>query len=116
GMTDDQGSRYGGYGPMHGGQRGIALDDLESETVSGRIQLRQGALPTVPSGGTTYALHIPRILTDQIAIRDGQHVSIEGYITTARSFDLLSEETILRVRALESEGTRVVAPFRGGRR
>ena len=110
------GSGYRSSGPMHGGQRGIGLDTEELETVSGRIRLQEDQLPSVTSGGTTYSLHIPRLLIEEISIQDGQQVSVEGYVTTARSFDLLREETILRVRAMEAEGTRVVVPSQGDRR
>lgn len=113
GMMGDQSGTYGGYGPMHGGQRGALLEDLEEETVSGRIQLQEDELPTITSGGTTYSLHIPWALAEEISIRDGQQVTVEGYLTTVQSFDLIGEETILRVRALEADGTRVVAPSQG---
>jgi uncharacterized protein YdeI (BOF family) len=113
GMMGDQSGAYGGYGPMHGGQRGTFLEELEEETVSGRIQLQEGELPTITSGGTTYSLHIPWTLTEEMSIRDGQHVTVEGYLSTVRSFDLIGEETILRVRAVESDGTRVVLPSQG---
>ncbi|MFO8043212.1 MAG: hypothetical protein R6U25_08430 [Alkalispirochaeta sp.] len=116
GMMGDQSGTYGGYGPMHGGQRGMLLEELEEDTVSGRIQLQEGELPTISSDGTTYALHIPWALTEEISIRDGQQVTVEGYVTTVRSSDLLGEDTVLRVRAMESEGTRVVLPSRGARR
>lgn len=113
GMMGDQSGGYGGYGPMQGGQRGLSLEDLEEETVFGRIQLQEGELPTVTSGGTTYSLHIPWTLTEEISLRDGQQVTVEGYLTTVQSFDLIGEETMLRVRALESDGTRVVLPSQG---
>lgn len=115
GMMGDRSGTYGGYGPMHGGQRGMLLEDLEEETVSGRIQLQEDQLPTISSGGTTYSLHIPWALTEEISIRDGQQVTVEGYVARVQSFDLLGEDTVLRVRAMESEGTRVVLPSPGAR-
>ncbi|MEX2442734.1 MAG: hypothetical protein WD492_03950 [Alkalispirochaeta sp.] len=116
GMMGDPSGTYGGYGPMHGGRHGMVLDDVEEATVAGRIQLQEGELPTISSGGTTYSLHIPWVLTEELSISDGQQVTVEGYVTTARSFDLIGEETILRVRAMESDGTRVVLPSQGADR
>ena len=113
GMMGDQSGTYGGYGPMHGGRQGASIEDLEEETVSGRVQLREGELPTLTSGGTTYSLHIPWALTEEISVSNGQQVTVEGYLTTVRSVDLIGDETILRVRALESDGTRVVLPSQG---
>lgn len=102
GMMGDQGSGHGGFGPMHAGQRGVGLDSQEMETVSGPIRLQEGQLPSVTSGDTTYSLHIPPILTEEVSIRDGQQITVEGYATR--------EQTILRVRAIESDGTRVIVP------
>lgn len=112
-------SAQSGYGPMHGGRHGMGienLENLEEETISGRIQLREGELPSITRGGTTYSLHIPWALTEEMSLNDGQQVTVEGYVTTARSFDLIGEETMLRVRALESDGTRVVLPSQGASR
>ncbi|MFW5694242.1 MAG: hypothetical protein ACOCYB_03680 [Alkalispirochaeta sp.] len=116
GMTGDQTGMHGGFGPMHSGQGGFAAGDLEEETVSGRIQLQEGELPSITSGGTTYSLHIPWVLTEELAMSDGQQITVEGYVTSVQSFDLVNEETILRVRAVESDGTRVVLPTGTGGR
>lgn len=101
---------YGGAGGFGAGE----VTDFEAE---GRLILEEGVLPRLATDGTEYTLRIAPAIAAEIEVTNGETVSVDGGMVTLRGPDLVSTERIVFVRAIEADGTRVVAPsgsFRGG--
>lgn len=52
----------------------------EKLTLTGTLSLEDGWQPVLASGGKEYELHIPRRMTLDIDVKDGDQVSVEGYV------------------------------------
>lgn len=91
-----------------GGMMGSA-GTAEEVTYSGRIRLTQGEFPTLLVGNERYSLRIDPILAGEISLRDNTPAEVTGVLREFRSFDLLSEERVIHVRAIDVEGTRYVS-------
>lgn len=86
----------------------------ELRTLDGRLELEDGARPVLIAEGEEYILRIHRVMLPELSVRDGQTVSVEGYVITVPGRDLLGDDLVLAVQALEANGTRVVMPATAG--
>jgi hypothetical protein len=114
--------QFGGDGPQpgmmqgaggfaaRGGMLGSAWDDAEETSLSGRLELAADEFPVLNSGGAEYTLRISPALSSELSVRNGQQISVEGYVREFPSFDLMGTERIVHVTAMEADGTRVVLP------
>lgn len=82
----------------------------ELRTLEGRLQLEDGERPLLIADGEEYVLRIHRTMASELAVRDGQTVTVEGYVVTVPGRDLLGDDLFVGVRAFEADGTRVVIP------
>lgn len=95
------------------GMRGAWVESSEEVSLTGRLVLAADEFPRLVSGGSEYQLRIAPWLSDEVDLTNNETISVEGYATTVASFDLLSDETVVHVSAIEADGTRVVMPDRG---
>lgn len=112
--------QYGGQGPQpqagaggfegRGGMMGPVWDDVEETSLAGRLQLADDEFPVLNSGGEDYSLRIHPTLSSEVSVRNGQQISVDGYVREFQSFDLMGTERIVHVTAMEVDGTRVVLP------
>jgi hypothetical protein len=93
-----------------GGMMGTAWDDVEETSLAGRLQLAEDEFPVLNSGGEEYSLRIHPTLSSEVSVRNGQQISVDGYVREFQSFDLMGTERIVHVTAMEVDGTRVVLP------
>tara|TARA_B100000614_G_scaffold249707_1_gene259015 strand:+ start:523 stop:1047 length:525 start_codon:yes stop_codon:yes gene_type:complete len=106
----------GMYGPrydaddMMGWGPGWIDQDAEETELTGRLQLAEDQAPVLTSGGTDYVLHIHPALAQEVSVRNGQTITVTGYVANVASPDLLGEDHFVRVTAIEVDGTRVVLP------
>ena len=82
----------------------------ELETLEGRLRLAEDERPVLVAGGEEYTLAIHPALVAELSVSNGQSVTVEGFVTTFPSRDLLGDERVVHVRAFEAGGTRVVIP------
>ena len=92
------------------GLSGRTWDDVEEQTLSGRIQLEADTFPILSSGGEEYILDIHPVLADEVTVRNGQQITVEGYVFEVSSRDLMGSDNVVRVTAVEVDGSRVVLP------
>jgi hypothetical protein len=52
----------------------------EKLTLTGTLSLKDSWHPVLVSGGKEYELHVPRRMTLDIDVKDGDQVSVEGYV------------------------------------
>jgi len=111
----------GGWGPGNWdtgscgpGGRGFGYartnEQIESVKQSGRLVLTAGELPTLSVGNTDYTLRIHPAITNEVELKSGQTITVEGDLVEVTSRDLMTTYRIIHVTALESGGTRVIAP------
>lgn len=93
-----------GFGPQFLGTTGAT----EEQELSGRLQLAENEIPVLQAGGEEYLLHLHPTLASEIDVRNGQQVTVEGWVHEAASRDLLGTDQHLRVTAMEVDGNRVV--------
>jgi uncharacterized protein YdeI (BOF family) len=115
--------QYGAQGPQQGAMQGpggsagrggmmggATWDDVEETSLAGRLVLAEDEFPVLSSGGEEYSLRIHPALSSEVTVRNGQQVSVEGFVREFQSFDLMGTERIVHVTAMEVDGTRVVLP------
>lgn len=92
---------------------GWQRDDMEEIELSGRLRLVEDERPVLVSNGTDYILAIHPVLSGEVSVGNGQQVTVEGFAVSVPSPDLLGEDHLVRVTAMEVDGTRVVMPAGG---
>lgn len=94
------------------------VDSSAEIELSGRLRLEADERPVLVVGTEEYTLAIPRSIAAELDVDNGARVLVAGYLSERRSFDLISDSRVLRVRAFEVDGVRVVAaePHRGSGR
>ncbi|MFW5689309.1 MAG: hypothetical protein ACOC1U_07045 [Spirochaetota bacterium] len=93
---------------------GAFAEAPELQTLEGRLELEDGERPVLVVGGEEYTLMINRVLAAELDVSDGARVTIEGVVVTVPGRDLLGDDIIVMVRAVEANGTRVVVPTSAG--
>lgn len=96
-------------------QAGFRADDVEEVELSGVLRLAEGERPVLVVGSREYVLALHPALTQDLDVSSGERVSLEGVMIERDSFDLISTITVVRVHAIEADGTRhVLATPRAG--
>jgi hypothetical protein len=102
---------FGGVGPCGGGAWATGAEEApELQTLEGRLQLEQESRPVLLVDGEQYTLMIPPVIAQELSVRDGQTITVEGYVASVAGRDLLGDDQYVRVQAVEAGGTRVVMP------
>ncbi len=97
---------------MHAGAGQAAGNaDVEEIELTGRLRLERDQLPVLTVDGREYTLRIAPALSAEFEVRNGQEVSVSGFLLERPSRDLLGTTSIVMVRAIEVGGTRYVMPM-----
>jgi hypothetical protein len=84
--------------------------DLEETELAGRLQLAENERPVLVVGANRYQLMIPPALAAEIEVENNERISVTGYETEFSNPDLLGNTKVVRVRAIEADGEKVVLP------
>lgn len=105
--------RGGMMGPM-GATGGWAGAESEEVELTGQLRLAADELPVLVSGGTEYVLRIAPALAAEFQARNGQQVTVSGYLFETRSRDLITTTRSVMVQSIEIGGTKYVLPAQAG--
>ncbi len=85
-------------------------------TVTGKVYLQNRLHPELQSGGQQYLLMVPRRLTWNLDIKEGEQVTVEGYKVPGPRYGSAPEAVYLRVTQASIQGkTYNVDDYFGGR-
>ena len=104
------------WGP--GAGQGMAWNnqDLQETELAGRLQLVENEVPVLVVGAEQYQLMIPPALAAEIDVENNERITVSGYATEFANPDLLGSTKVVRVRAIEADGRKVVLPEGAGGR
>jgi hypothetical protein len=73
--------RGGSRGMMGSGRLGADLEFSEEKvTLSGPVQFQNRIHPEMKAGGRDYQLLVPRFYVYELELKDGQELTVEGYV------------------------------------
>lgn len=100
-------------------RRGPGRFDAEIVELTGTIMLEDDGFPVLKSGNEEYVLMYPYYLEDEIDVRDGAEITVEGFVAPHHPRWEKDEDTVyIRVTKAVIDGEEYEVPFgpRGGRK
>ncbi|MCF7947443.1 MAG: hypothetical protein K9M94_02480 [Spirochaetia bacterium] len=78
--------------------------DGERVSVSGTVELTAGGVELKAADGQEYELMYPRYLAEDVQVKDGETVTVEGYLVPGPRWDWGEDENHLRVDKVTLNG------------
>ena len=78
------------------GQEAAPYNEAEKVTVEGTVELTAGGVELSANDGTVYELMYPHFLADEVEVKTGDTVSVEGYLVHGPRWETVDKENHLR--------------------
>ena len=85
-------------------QTGTPYYNGEKMSIEGMVELTAGGVELKGTDGKEYKLMYPRFLAEDVQVRDGQTVAVEGYLVPGPRWESIEDDTYLRVEKVTLNG------------